>query len=1284
MAKQQPRITNVEGGSGRKPRPADHSDATAWDKIAAQGVDQRLSTRDVHDQQQLDRSKIDPMRSAVQLRIAALIMGTVIAVVVWLLAVLIEWQTGVVLVMMKVRKAESSVGFMEVLLTFSWWKVALGLAVAGIASGVVYLLGYRQLQAQNLLNDTSDVNQYAGDQHIALPEEIVRTFDWFPDAGAHSSVSVSSMISHVMLHNKGLNPVQTTQRSDHDELDADGNVLVYAGEELYDEHDQPLLKTEPMIDEAFGDDLFETSGVPGGREGKKLRRRFDTSVIPYNADGKNRDKLGRYPTVAEMINADWELPDYEPQRPAGAYLVDTAPVNTMVLAMTRAGKGQGVIEPTIDMWSREKNPQNMVLNDPKGELLVKNYVRFTRRGFQLVQFNLINSMKTDIYNPLGLAAEAAREGDVVKCAQYVENIAEVFFPLDGGDDPFWANSANNAFKRVAYGLIDFHMEQERELRNEAELHNWPAKVLGQRIDELWGKVTLYTCYQFFVQLTSKKRKNPLTLLKEDENSGKFTDRETGEHDTAAYEEARARAETEAELWNGQPELDLLGLYFAATERLPQNAIRTLIANANNSLKSMGGAEKTISTVYGIAITAMSFFTDPTIMRLTSGTPSQNVDMGGLSFPRRLGVRFAPDYLERERLVGTQCFWSAYADDRFETALGPDFDHSDTVSPEGWARYYFVGKFPEKTAYVKVELRNATTGMLVKEFRFRFEKDYQTSLDGRVYVTDPVTGEKIVRNGVLVELCLLHTTDETSSKPTSWVPGHSWFEKRVLTFDEATGEPKVTQQRSQALTQTMVRYSEKPRAVFLVTPPHLMKYAKLLLILIKQLVDLNFDKSYMTKSNQKPLYKTRFMLDELGNLQSEGHGIAGFETMLSIGLGQEQQFTLIMQTLQQLRDVYGESVDKIVQGNVSNIVFLKSTDDSMIETLEQMSGKRHVVYRDSKTVTKDVENLISMTNVEGKVSYTMSVREEPVISYNDMAFIGDRQSIVFRAGDSPVWNRRETTLPMSWRLFRDTISVGRDFTLQTIPTLSTAGDYDPRRNQPDFLAMLEHRKAQALHSAQAQEAYRKAFGYTEVEVARLDPDVYSDTVMSLIDRRMHPAAVGSDASADDSTEREAEHKRMLEEAEALNEPNTDLEQAVAEAAQVQSERELLRYGLGLLSREAVTPAIEQELSLAYGQCAQRLWMDPRLKPGPEGGLLRADGTVLIERVQADGTALEAAASSPASRVMAEPGAAAAAARLSWRLTDEFYAFLRSLDDWSSLAGGDFDREVAQLWRQREEA
>lgn len=40
-----------------------------------------------------------------------------------------------------------------------------------------------------------------------------------------------------------------------------------------------------------------------------------------------------------------------------------------------------------------------------------------------------------------------------------------------------------------------------------------------------------------------------------------------------------------------------------------------------------------------------------------------------------------------------------------------------------------------------------------------------------------------------------------------------------------------------------------------TPPHLMKYAKLILILIKQLVDMNFDKSYSARRSVMKSYST---------------------------------------------------------------------------------------------------------------------------------------------------------------------------------------------------------------------------------------------------------------------------------------------------------------------------------------------------------------------------------------------------------------------------------------------
>ena len=62
-----------------------------------------------------------------------------------------------------------------------------------------------------------------------------------------------------------------------------------------------------------------------------------------------------------------------------------------------------------------------------------------------------------------------------------------------------------------------------------------------------------------------------------------------------------------------------------------------------------------------------------------------------------------------------------------------------------------------------------------------------------------------------------------------------------------------------------------------------------------------------KKNQKPLLSTRFVLDEVGNLQSDGHGISDLERTLSIGLGQEQFLLLVLQTLQRKIQLVFEAV-----------------------------------------------------------------------------------------------------------------------------------------------------------------------------------------------------------------------------------------------------------------------------------------------------------------------------------------------------------------------------------------
>lgn len=441
---------------------------------------------------------------------------------------------------------------------------------------------------------------------------------------------------------------------------------------------------------------------------------------------------------------------------------------------------------------------------------------------------------------------------------YIENIAEVFFPLDGGEDPLWPNAANNAFKRAAYGLIDFYLEEEKEMRRIAAIKNVDKKILEKKIDEMWGKVTLYNCYQLFVQMSSKKLEDPVKQTAADCAAAEAAKKPLP---IEVQDLKAAEAMDRQFIWDGSTDpVDMLTLFFNATAKMPKNSMRTLVTNADNALRAMGGAEKMIASVYGIAITAMSFFTDPTISTLTSGTISQNVDLAGLSFPRRFGVRFHMDYLKNNHLVGMQCLWDAYEDPNFEKQIpGKDFQHEDTVSREGWARCYFKGIFANEKAYIRLRIRDSGSEMLIKTFYFEFQKDYQTSYDGKTYMKDPILGDRIVKNGFLTEM----VRDKTGKGPLKYRYASSTFMKdtikdvvktaEALAAIESDEERKAKRAEliqhvnveTNVFSSFMVRYQEKCKMVFLVTPPHLMKYAKLILILIKQLVDLNFDQSYMT-------------------------------------------------------------------------------------------------------------------------------------------------------------------------------------------------------------------------------------------------------------------------------------------------------------------------------------------------------------------------------------------------------------------------------------------------------
>lgn len=293
-----------------------------WDLLRNRTPGETIANRDVYNDQQFERTttgKKKNMNSRILLNIAMTIFFFFVS---WLFVSLVSKGFAGIIYTVMPGNPEGAVSF-----GFSFGKFFICVVLSTIFYGVMYLILRHNLDVENALDDNGEINTYANDQHIALPEELQEKFDWFPDVGATSDVQVSSMISHMALVPKGLHPVQFARRAEKDIVDEDGDVVTYKGEVLRDGSGDIVYDTVDMIDTKFMHDLYTASGMPMSKD---LRKFYAPGLIKYNPDGTNRDKLGKFATVADLINADWKLPYYEPQRPAGAYIVDTAPVNTMV------------------------------------------------------------------------------------------------------------------------------------------------------------------------------------------------------------------------------------------------------------------------------------------------------------------------------------------------------------------------------------------------------------------------------------------------------------------------------------------------------------------------------------------------------------------------------------------------------------------------------------------------------------------------------------------------------------------------------------------------------------------------------------------------------------------------------------------------------------------------------------------------------------------------------------------------------------------------------------------
>lgn len=569
---------------------------------------------------------------------------------------------------------------------------------------------------------------------------------------------------------------------------------------------------------------------------------------------------------------------------------------------------------------------------------------------------------TNTFNPLINALQKFRRNDDVKGAALIDGIVDTLWP-DNGE--IWNPAAGNMFRRAVYMLFSIFIDQERYIRYLGYKNNVAPELIEQSVNENYSKITLFNVYSLVGELAAKISKD-VDFINVDPSAPPVGEK------------------------------DLFTLAFDSMALFPTNNLRSQAITANNAIKQIASAPQTLAGIYASLMTGLSVYADATTRALMSGSLTDSFDVGGMAFPRRFGVQFDNEFVQSYRITKELAHWTCYTDKDFKNKIeGDDFEHEERISPSNWTWCYLKGIFPTDETYMKLELK--TDGAIAKTFYFKFVKGYKTA-GGVSYIIDPITKKKVVSGGLLVEL-----------DPVTKEPKVSTYSSTKINY----ATKSLQQVQMPIIASSQAYYSERPKFLFAITPPHLQQYQRHVLVIIKQIIDEIYADSYVVKKNRKPIVGTRLMLEEFGNIRSGENGIPNIDTVTSIALGQDLQLTFVLQSFQQLRSVYGEDVEKIIRANSANTIFLKSNDEELINELVRLSGTKHVTRNQGRSVAHKIGDVVTVG--EPVMTYNTSVEETTALTSNELLFLANAapgNSITFSQGEMAILNKLDTITPMA--------------------------------------------------------------------------------------------------------------------------------------------------------------------------------------------------------------------------------------------------------------------------------
>lgn len=210
-------------------------------------------------------------------------------------------------------------------------------------------------------------------------------------------------------------------------------------------------------------------------------------------------------------------------------------------------------------------------------------------------------------------------------------------------------------------------------------------------------------------------------------------------------------------------------------------------------------------------------------------------------------------------------------------------------------------------------------------------------------------------------------------------------------------------------------------------------------------------------------------------------------------------------------------------------------------------------------------------------------------------------------------------------------------------------------------------------------YKEAYGYSDYDIAQLDPDIYSDEVMELINDMIQ-------RKADDNNIDEDEEEFYTGDIPFETLSNDDFLKAQQEIAHMKEINNRKRYAGGALSREDICPnGVPQDnlngtIAKVYADIRASMEKDYDHFTVRDGSLCGLNGEVYICRYDESKAAkmLVNAAKHEPSTVYADQSVTEQDVKElgTYEIRPAFYKFLSSLPDWHDIADGRFESAMAR--------